>query len=208
MPRSVEWMQYTFEAVANPCPPHEPDAMDNQFWNACENGYLDVVREMLALQGDRAVDVHAGGVYGFQLACENGHLDVVRELLALQGDRFINVHAGNEISFQWACMYGHLNVVRELLALQGDRAVDVHAQDEFACRWALEQGHLLVVRELLALEGARAPDPDVVRKLGLEELYRAVRWDRRRAMLVRRTAGQRAARAARAADNRTHAALC
>ena len=166
-------MQYTFAAVPK-ARYYEPDAMDKLF----------------------------------QRACANGRLDVVRELLALQGDRFINVHAGNEISFQWACMYGHLNVVRELLALQGDRAVDVHAQDEFACRWALEQGHLLVVRELLALEGARAPDPDVVRKLGLEELYRAVRWDRRRAMLVRRTAGQRAARAARAADNRTHAALC
>jgi len=55
-----------------------------------------------------------------------------------------------------------------------------------------------VARELLALEGAQAPDPDVVRELDLEEAYHAVRWDRRRAMLARRTAAQRAARAARA----------
>jgi len=94
-----------------------------------------------------------------------------------------------------------LDVVRELLVMQGDRAVNVHADDEDALKWACEYDHLPVVRELLALEGAQAPDPDVVRELGLEEAYHAVRWDRRRAMLVRRTAGQRAARADRAAAN-------
>ena len=100
--------------------------------------------------------------------------------------------------FRLACANGQLDVVRELLALQGDRAVDVHAQNEYAFRAACANDHMPVVRELLALEGAQAPDPDVVRELGLEEAYHAVRWDRRRAMLVHRTAGVQAKRAARA----------
>jgi len=113
----------------------------------------------------------------------------------------------NQWKFWNACGNDHLDVVRELLALQGDRAVDVHANNELAFRWACANGHMPVVRELLALEGARAPDPAVVKKLGLEEMYHAVRWDRRRAMLARRTAAQRKARADRTAAKQAHAAV-
>jgi len=111
----------------------------------------------------------------------------------------VDVHAFSELAFRQTCYNGRLPVVQELLALQGDRAVNVHARNEYAFRRARMNGRVNVVRELLALEGAQAPNPAVVRELGLEEAYHAVRWDRRRAMLVRRTAGQRKARAARAA---------
>ena len=129
----------------------------------------------------------------------DGHLPVIRELLTLQGDRTVNVRADDEDAFRKACVWGHLDVVQLLLALQGDRFVDVHARNEEAFRSACVEDHLEVVAALLVLEGARAPNPDVVRELGLEDRYHAVRWDRRRAMLAHRTAGQRKARAARAA---------
>ena len=137
--------------------------------------------------------------YKFVKACVNGHLSMVRVLLAVTGDRAVGVHADGEAAFRLACARGHLDVAQTLLALEGDRRIHVHAENELALRWACEYDHLPVVRELLALEGAQAPDPAVVKELGLEARYHAVRWDRRRAMLARRTAGQREARAVRAA---------
>ncbi len=56
-------------------------------------GHVDVVRELLALTGDRRVDVHVDDEGGFRGACLRGHLGVVRELLALTGDRRVDVHA-------------------------------------------------------------------------------------------------------------------
>ena len=112
------------------------------------------------------------------------------------------------VPLQMACMNGRLDVVQELLALRGDRFIDVHANDECGLQQAYHCDHLPIIRELLALQGAQAPNPDVVKRLGLEGLYHDVRWDRRRAMLVRRTAGRRAARADRAEErDRVAAAL-
>ncbi len=94
---------------------------------ACVCGEGCVVRELLALTGDRAVDVHAGGEGGFHAVCRGGHVDVVRKLLALTGDRAVDVHAKDEAGFREACVCRKACVVRELLALTGDRAVDLHA---------------------------------------------------------------------------------
>ncbi len=55
------------------------------FRAACEHGHVGVVRELLALTGDRRVDVHAEDEDAFRAACYGGHVDVVRELLALMG---------------------------------------------------------------------------------------------------------------------------
>ena len=54
---------------------------------ACHQGHLAVVSELLALDGNRRIDVHAEEEEGFRLACRHGQLGVVRELLALKGDR-------------------------------------------------------------------------------------------------------------------------
>ena len=57
------------------------------FLAACANGHVEVVRELLALTGDRAVDLHSmhgrrgAGVMSFRAACTNGHVEVVRWLV-------------------------------------------------------------------------------------------------------------------------------
>jgi hypothetical protein len=57
-----------------------------------------VVRELLRLEGDRAVHVHARREEAFRWACHEGHLDVVCELLRLGGDRAVDVHADEELT--------------------------------------------------------------------------------------------------------------
>ena len=42
-----------------------------------------MVRELLALEGDRRIDVHVMAEAAFRFACEAGHLFVARELLSL-----------------------------------------------------------------------------------------------------------------------------
>jgi len=110
----------------------EADVAGAGFSKACECGHVAVVRGLLALSGNRTVDLHAmnGGV--FIAACCIGHLDVVRHLLGLTGDRRVDVHAEDEKAFLDACYNGHADVVHELLALSGDRTVDVHAKEEAA----------------------------------------------------------------------------
>ncbi len=125
---------------------------------ACICGSVTVVKQLLALADELAVNVHAEDEAAFLAACENGHFEIVRELLNLTGDRAVDVHAGGESAFSAACGNGHLAVVRELLALTGERCVDVHADDEAAFRRACQGGHVDVVRELLALTGDRYVD--------------------------------------------------
>ena len=138
------------------------------FLAACRTGHADLLRKLLALEGDCAVDVHTGNddgpEAGFRAACVHGHIDVVRELLALTGEREVDVHAGPvgepEFGFLWACIKGHVDVVRELLALTGHRAVDVHAgvggESDIAFRYAWERAQADVIRELLGLTGHRS----------------------------------------------------
>jgi len=64
------------------------------FGDACRAGDGALVPELLALDGDRRIDIHAGNEEGFRAACANGHLHVVRELLALEGDRRIGGGGG------------------------------------------------------------------------------------------------------------------
>jgi len=91
------------------------------FVGACKTGDEVMVREMLALTGDRRVDVHAEEEDAFRWACWKGHVNVIHELLALTGDRTVDVHAKKEEAFREACQDGNLGVVRELLSLTGDR---------------------------------------------------------------------------------------
>jgi len=147
-----------------------PDALLTDAWiKACKQGNLMTVRELLALSGDRRVNLLAGEEAAFCGACGNGHLAVVRELLSLSGDRRVNVHAGGEDAFYQACCKGQLGVVRELLALTGNRRVDVHAGGEEAFRQTCRCGHLAVVRELLGLTGNRRVDVHVRGEAAFQE---------------------------------------
>ncbi len=131
-------------------------SVDEVLIAACICGSLAVVRELLALRGDRAVDVHRGCEHAFERACFHGHTPIVCELLALRGGRGVDVHSQAAAAFRSACSQGNIGVVRELLRLTGKREIDVHARSDDGFWIAVRFGHVDVVRELLALEGERA----------------------------------------------------
>ena len=126
--------------------------------SACEYGHVDVVQELLALSGDRRINVHAAAEQAFRSACKNGRLHVVRELLALELDRRIGVHVWDEVAFREACGGGHLDVARELLASDGDRRINVHAGSPDAFKWPCKCGHLAIVQGAAVCSGTRSQE--------------------------------------------------
>jgi len=72
------------------------DLLGAHLVEACRNGRLRLVAELLALTVDHRVDVNGMDDNAFRVACENGHVDVVRHLPALGGDRRVDVHVGGE----------------------------------------------------------------------------------------------------------------
>ena len=118
-----------------------------------------MVRELLLLEGDQRIDVHAWAESAFEEACQNGHMEIARVLLSLDGDRYINVHADREAAFRGACQRGCTDTAQLLLSLGGDRRIDVHASNgmdafHLACRF----GHACIVELLLSLDGDRRID--------------------------------------------------
>ena len=101
---------------------------------ACGSGQLDVVRELLALGGDREVNVHAGGEAAFRGACLNGQLDVVRELLALGGDREVDVSASCclDCTVRYAYPSDH-RIVLLIVSMRPSLPSDLVVQ--LACHW-------------------------------------------------------------------------
>ena len=170
-------------------------AAHRHFLAACEKGDLAAVRTLLALKGDRRIDVNAYNEWAFRVACGGGQLPVVRELLGLEGDRHVDVHAAGELALQWT----HDN--ERVTAAMGPQAPEKH---RYTC----------VLQELLALPGTRAPTTGVIKELGLDKLRLDVKWAGvedppahgkygrgRRAMVCSRVARRVAMRAARAAKS-------
>ena len=52
---------------------------------ACQNGHLDVVRELLGADGIQANQAKNDGQTPLSTSCQNGHVDVVRLLLTVPG---------------------------------------------------------------------------------------------------------------------------
>lgn len=122
---------------------------------AAHNGYVDIVRILLALKGERKVDASANKNYAIQWASLGGHTEVVRELLALDNSRQVDAAADNNFSIQMASAGGFSEIVNMLLTLKGDRQVNASSDGEFSIRWASRNGHIEVVNLLLALKGDR-----------------------------------------------------
>ncbi len=139
----------------------DPEVLGGQFTMAASRGYSGIVRQFLALTGDRAINVHRSDDFAFRMACDHGHVQVVRDLLALTGDRRIATGLIQAHALFTAAKTGEVEILRELLALKGDRFVDVHVNYEGPFRCACENGQEEVVRELLALTGERLVDVHV-----------------------------------------------
>jgi ankyrin repeat protein len=80
--------------------------LDKQLIEASQNGYVDVVKVLLAA----GANVHVNNDYALRVASENGHVDVVKVLLAAGA----NVHVYNDYALRWASDNGRVDVVLAL----------------------------------------------------------------------------------------------
>src|SRR5438477_129720 len=74
---------------------------------ACKNGNLERVQELVALNAD----IHADNDNVIRRASEYGHIEVVKYLVELNAD----IHADNDYALRWASNYGHVDIVKYLI---------------------------------------------------------------------------------------------
>lgn len=143
-----------------------PAANDNYALRyAAENGYVGVVKELLALPLDRGVNRDALNT-ALQKAAFNGHVRVVKELLALPLDRGVAPYALNN-ALRASARDGYVGVVKELLALPLNRGVNPASLNNYAFRLAALNGEVRVVKVLLALPPERGVNPAVDKNFAL-----------------------------------------
>jgi ankyrin repeat protein len=111
-----------------------------QFYKACEDGALELVRSLLEQDG---VDPAAQDHKALWLAARYGHMEVVRLLLQQNNADFI---VRDNFSLRFAAARGYVDMVR--LLLEQDN-IDPAAQDSIALRVAAEHNHVEIVRLLL-----------------------------------------------------------
>ncbi len=113
---------------------------------AAQNGYIEVVKELLNLGADINLAANDGASPLF-IAAQNGHVKVVKELLN-RGAKINQEKNTGETPLSIAVWAGHLKVVKELLN-HGAKINQAKSNGEtplFIAAWA---GHLKVVKELL-----------------------------------------------------------
>lgn len=130
------------------------DCEENQ-WSAltfaCNNGYADVVKELLIAKAD----VATGNRYtqsgiatenGYMSACKDGHVGVVKELLAvgIKPDGYPHGLSPLEV----AVKHNHIEVVRALLAAKAD-VNKSYTLNEFPLKRAMLCEQMDIARELI-----------------------------------------------------------
>jgi len=100
---------------------------DRQFCTACLKGDLTRVQELLALTGDKRVNVHYNNDRAFLESCRIGHGPIVKCLLGLTDDREIDIEYHRNSICSTAIKLGHTEIVIHSLQLDDDdRAIDTN----------------------------------------------------------------------------------
>jgi ankyrin repeat protein len=150
---------------------------------AALRGFEQIVRLLLALTGERAVDPRALDDECIRFAALNGHLGVVCALLA---DGRCDPAALDNYAIRAAARLGHLEIVHALLR---EPRVNPGAQQSAALRVAAAGGHAGVVEALLAVpEEHRAVDPGACDHEAMRSALRLGATDIVRALILIPTA--------------------
>jgi ankyrin repeat protein len=112
--------------------------MESEFIDACENGQLDIVKDLLS----KCVDPSDCNNAAICCASHNGHLEVVKLLLT---NKRVDPSDCNNYAIRFASINGHIEVVKLLLQ---DSRVDPSAYNNFALHLASFKGHYEVVKLL------------------------------------------------------------
>ena len=121
-------------------------------FEACLEGNLGVVKELLIAKPDLLDMVTKDGFTSLHKACHGGHLEVVKELIKAKAkldivtkDGFTALHS--------ACQGGHSEVAKELIKAKPALLNEFTKNGETPLFRAAKNGHLEVVKELV-LAGA------------------------------------------------------
>lgn len=148
--------------------------IENGFWDACVNGYLDICQfmyqskfhtnfktknfdgEMISSCSNGCLD-SAKWILSvtkiernildqiFREACTREHLDIARLIFYLN-DSKIDIHLNNEELFRNACQFGNTYTMKFLLSL--DKNIDIHILNDESFRNSCEFGNLDVAKLL------------------------------------------------------------
>jgi ankyrin repeat protein len=113
---------------------------------AAENGYLDVVKELITHKAD--INIANDGWTALIAAVFKGHLNIVKELIAHKADLNKSDSTGST-PLIFAAHIGHLDIVKKLIAHKAEiNKVSNNAYT--ALMWAAIGGNLDVLKELIA----------------------------------------------------------
>ena len=148
---------------------------DNAFLHACIRGHTGVVRELLALRGERRVDTFASRGEALEEAYNANHVDIMRLLLALKPphslymrflDGFPIVSCHRQVASNCAPPD---DTIRSVLFWQPGDGIPAGADTQLMLQLACHCGVLGLVRQLLALEGGAQVDVHASDNLALHE---------------------------------------
>jgi ankyrin repeat protein len=124
---------------------------------ACWQGYTEIVRVLLAVDGIDANRVNNNGASALMVASECGYAEAVHALLAVDGiDANCRTDGGGATALIRACVNGHLEVVRALMAVDGIDANLAGDDGYTALIFAALCGYTDIVCALLAVDGIDA----------------------------------------------------
>ncbi|XP_067669965.1 ankyrin repeat domain-containing protein 50-like [Haliotis asinina] len=123
---------------------------DTRFHNACEEGNLELVQDMLSSD---SIDVNVPGSYGVtpaMWAAQKGHRDVFQFLVDKGADLLLLDVDGDHI-FNMACYGGNTEIVESILSKIPDPEINKARKDgRTPLMWAAMQGHLDIFNRLTA----------------------------------------------------------
>jgi ankyrin repeat protein len=131
---------------------------------ACKSGSVEVVKELLKIDG---IDIKVKSTYGetaLMMACTSGSVEVVKELLKIDGIDITVKNKSHETALMLACKSGSVEVVKELLKIDKSTVNEKSLLDETALMLACMSGSVDIVKELLKIE-----DIDVNEKNSFDE---------------------------------------
>lgn len=169
----IETLSGTGEANLKESLAKQNQAGETALYVAAENGYFDLVREMIKYYDLADAGIKArNGFDAFHIAAKLGYLEVLKVLVEAHPELSMTVDSSNATALQTAATQGHIEVVNFLLESQSSLAAIAKSNGKTALHSAARNGHLKVVKALLEKEPGITKRTD---KKGQTALHMAVK---------------------------------
>lgn len=148
-------------------------AGETTLYVAAENGYFELVREMIEFYDLAAAGIKArNGFDALHIAAKQGDLEVVKVLMEAHPELSMTVDVANTTALHTAGTQGHIEVINYLLESESSLATIAKSNGKTVLHSAARNGHSQVLRALLSKEPGIATRTD---KKGQTALHMAVK---------------------------------